>query len=111
MPSYRCDHCQAAEEVAKAKRLLNVHCIARLVESEPRLLDSEGVEEALAELERLMATGTNCRAMLLNDTSILLRVQRGTPLRGQRCIGENPDSEHDSSYLDDFVPPRKDYLR
>jgi hypothetical protein len=90
------------QEVAKVKRLLNVDCIARVVESEPRLLDSEIVEEALAELERLMPDGTNCRAMLLNDTSILFRVQRG-----QKRIGENPDSEPDSSYLVDFVPPRK----
>ena len=52
------------------------------------------------QVKRLMPAGTDPRAMLLNDPSILLSTQRG-----RHRIGEPPDAEPDSSYLEPFVPP------
>jgi hypothetical protein len=90
------------QEVAEVQRLLRIdaHQLSRLAEREPRLLDSALVSEALAELERLMPRGTNARAMLRNDLSILLSTQRG-----RNRIGAPPDDEPDSSYLEPFSPP------
>jgi hypothetical protein len=92
------------QEVAEVQKLLNVDAegLAKLAEREPRLLDAAGVAETLQELERLMPQGTDARAMLLNDTSILLSTQRG-----RNRIGEPPDSEPDSSYLEPFKPPMR----
>lgn len=83
------------------KRLLGVDTLFPfLAEKEPLLLDSEGVADALEELDRLMPEGTDAKAMLLNDTSILTRVQRG-----RKYLGEPPDVDPDSSYLEPFRPP------
>lgn len=84
-------HVQSAESLAAA------------IAAQPLLLDSEGVSEALKELERLMPPGTNVQAMLMRDPDHILRVQRG-----QKRIGLNPDSFPDASYIDVSVPERPD---
>ena len=90
------------QDVARARELLGVDegALSRLAQREPRLLDCELVSEALAELRQLMPAGTDARAMLVNDPSILLSTQRG-----RARIGEPPDDVPDSSYLEPFVPP------
>lgn len=110
----------SVQELAAVRRMLGVkepgkvdsaapdsaERFAAAVQEQPLLLDSECVEEALAELERLFPANTNVRHMLLRDPAYLLRVQRG-----QRRIGAHPDSFPDSSYIDVQTPPHKQYPR
>lgn len=81
------------------KELLQLDDLSALAEQQPAFLDSEGVREALNEVKRLMPEATDASAMLRRDPSFLLRVQRG-----QRYLGENPDADPDSSYLEDRTP-------
>lgn len=67
--------------------------LAAAIAAQPLLLDSEGVAEALVELQRLMPGGTDVQAMLLRNPDSILQVQRG-----QSRIGLNPDAVPDSSY-------------
>jgi hypothetical protein len=84
------------QEIAKVKELMQLDDISALAEQQPAFLDSDGVSDALLEIKRLMPTGTDASAMLRRDPSFLLRVQRG-----QRYLGENPDADPESSYLED----------
>ena len=70
--------------------------MAALVQQQPGFLDCEGVQQAIEELERLMPSGTDTLAMLRNDPSFLLRLQRG-----QKYLGENPDADPETAYLQD----------
>eukprot|EP01025_Chloroclados_australasicus_P047425 TRINITY_DN5306_c0_g1_i2.p2 TRINITY_DN5306_c0_g1~~TRINITY_DN5306_c0_g1_i2.p2 ORF type:complete len:243 (-),score=38.61 TRINITY_DN5306_c0_g1_i2:360-1088(-) len=77
---------QLQTEAECVKQLMGMDDISGLIEQEPRFLDSEGVEEALIELKRLLGEKTDVRRVLRKDPSYLLRVQRG-----QKRLGENPD--------------------
>lgn len=101
------------QEVTKIEHLLGVkpagelpeghvrsaETLAAAIAAQPLLLDSEGVAEALEELQRLMPDGTDVQAMLLRNPDNILRVQRG-----QRRIGLNPDVVPDLSYFEVRVP-------
>lgn len=86
------------QSVARVKELMHVGDadMAALVQQQPGFLDCEGVQQAIEELARLMPQGTDTLAMLRNDPSFLLRLQRG-----QKYLGENPDADPETSYLQD----------
>eukprot|EP01023_Acetabularia_acetabulum_P061815 TRINITY_DN751_c0_g2_i1.p1 TRINITY_DN751_c0_g2~~TRINITY_DN751_c0_g2_i1.p1 ORF type:complete len:235 (-),score=28.48 TRINITY_DN751_c0_g2_i1:364-1068(-) len=81
------DASELKKEVEIVKELMQMEDISSLIEREPRFLDSEGVEEALRELNRLLGNQVNIRDMLFKDPSYLLKVERG-----QKRLGENPDA-------------------
>ncbi|GAB4820354.1 hypothetical protein N2152v2_007400 [Parachlorella kessleri] len=76
------DTAAVTAELAKVRQLLPVPGLDKAIEDNPGLLDAEAVSEVLEELRRLMPSQGPV-ALLLQDPSWMLRVERGSKRLGQ----------------------------